>query len=86
MILTNIAQIEFIKKRELFNEVENCDRKVFTYCWVDRSLNEHCNQVISANIYPQEDPLLQAPGAYLDQYIEMVKQHIIGVIPDWSTI
>jgi hypothetical protein len=52
----------------------------------NRNFMHTCNQVTFANIYSQENPLLQAPRAYLDQYIGIVKEHITGVIPDWSTI
>jgi hypothetical protein len=79
LIVQNAAQSKFMRKGEFLTEVEHLFGKVFTYQWVNGFLGRHAEQIVYTKISPQEDPRLQVPRPYLDHYIDLVKQHLVGV-------
>jgi hypothetical protein len=52
---------------------------VLTDGWIHRFLARDQNRIGWIKVYLQEDPRLKIPPTFLDQYLDIVQQHIIGV-------
>jgi DNA-binding NarL/FixJ family response regulator len=67
----------FLKKGELLDEIEAVYGKVLTFGWVHRFLTRHQDEIASATVYPQEDPRLQIPRQFLEQYLALLTDHVV---------
>jgi hypothetical protein len=52
---------------------------MLAYGWIHQFLTRHQNMIGCVKVYPQDDPRLQIPRAFLGQYLAIVQQYIGGV-------
>jgi hypothetical protein len=79
IILTAANDLNFPTKREMPDEIENWHHKVMTYGWIHEFLRWHQDAIASVTVRPQEDPRLQIPHQFLEQYLVLVQKHTVGV-------
>jgi hypothetical protein len=53
--------------------------KISTYGWVNRFLTRHRDQLEAGTVYRQEDPRLEIPRVFLNQYLDLVSEQIVGL-------
>jgi hypothetical protein len=70
-----------MKKGKLLDLAEWRYKKILTYGWAYCFLDRHTDALIYSMLHPQEDSRLQISRVFLDAYLELVKQHVIGVHP-----
>jgi hypothetical protein len=78
-ILAAANDQKFLTKREVLDEIENRYGKVLTYGWLHHFLARHEDKIGCATVHPQEDPRLQIPRTFLEQYLTLVGEHVVGV-------
>jgi hypothetical protein len=86
MILTAANDLNFPARHELLDEIENRYHKVLTYGWIHEFLRRHQDEITYLTVRPLEDPRLQIPRQFLEQYLALVHEHALGSIHDLFTI
>jgi hypothetical protein len=79
MTLAAAKDLMFLTKHEVLDEIENRDGKILTYGWLYDFMLRHQNQIACVTVYRQENPCLQIPRLFLDQYFALVQEHVIGI-------
>jgi hypothetical protein len=80
MLLTTVNEPNFPNKREVLNEIENRYHKVLTYGWIREFLRHHQDAIAYVTVRSQEDPRLQIPPQFLEQYLAFVQEHAVGYV------
>jgi hypothetical protein len=81
VILEPVTNGKCLRRGEVLDEVERRDGKALTYGRIKAFLARDSTQIIDVTIYPQERLHLQIPRLFLDDYIEWMRQDIIGMNP-----
>jgi hypothetical protein len=78
-LIARASQRIFLTTGELLNEVEQMFGKLLTYGWVNRFLTRHRDQLEAGTVDPQEDPRLEIPRVFLNQYLDLMSEQIVGL-------
>jgi hypothetical protein len=78
-IVCDAHEEEFITKAQLLDRVDKQYQKSLTFGWVDVFLARTADSITCSKIIPQKDPRMQVPRDFLDQYIVLIKTHVIGM-------
>jgi hypothetical protein len=78
-ILSAASDLNFLTKRAVLDLVEHRYGKLLTYGWMHTFLARHQDEIGLARVHPQEDPRLQIPRCFLEQYLALVQEHVVGV-------
>jgi hypothetical protein len=81
MVLTAANTPNFPTKCEILDEIENRYHIVLTYGWIHEFLTRYQNEIAYVTVGPQEDPCLQIRYQFLEQYLALVQEHVVGVNP-----
>jgi hypothetical protein len=52
------------------------------YGWINQFVAQHHDAIADGKVYPQENPRLQVPGEFLDRYLAIVRDKIVGLNPN----
>jgi hypothetical protein len=80
-LLRRASEGLFMKKSELLDEIERVYGKVLTFGWIHRFVTRHQDEIATGTVYPQEDPRLQIPRHFLDDYLALLREHVAGLNP-----
>ena len=79
-IETRTKEGNFITISQMLKFVESEFHIVLSYDWANTFLDRHSDKICKSTVFPQEEPRLQVPRSYLEQYIELLKQ-IVPLVP-----
>jgi transposase len=75
------SSLRYPTKREVLDEIENRYGKALSYGWLHDFLGRYREEVACTKVFPQEDPRLEVPRAFLEQYLALIHEHVLGLTP-----
>jgi hypothetical protein len=66
----------YVPQIDVLNFVESQFQKCLTYRWVEYSLQRHADIVCKKALAPQENPRLQVPKQFFDDYVKLIKEYV----------
>jgi hypothetical protein len=73
VILAAAGSMNFLTKRKILDLVEDRHGKTLTHGWIHEFMSRHQHEVGCGEVYSQEDPDLQIPRFFLQQYFALVE-------------
>jgi hypothetical protein len=68
-------------KSQLLGRVSKLFNRRLTFGWVDGFLARQAHAITSSTISPQEDPRMEVPRDFLDEYITLIKTRVVNMDP-----
>jgi hypothetical protein len=77
-LLHHAPEKKFVTKDELLHEAEERYGKILTSGWANRFVARNHDTIADGKVYPQENPRREALREFLDRYLAMVRNEIVG--------